>query len=211
MTYLFLLLFSLPSLLFGLTTGPFITISNTGGNSTPQIAVSSGGNASAIWLNFPNTIQFAYFNAATGLWTPPLNLAVGSNAQIGIDGVGNTIVVWVSQNQIFASRFNVPTLTFSPPVQLSSLGGSNNSPKLAVNDVGTAVVVWLQNNFTVLSASLNPATLLWTTIPISFAPTTILGSSTYPAAFGLDNSNKGLAIFQTVPQNIIQVTRILAP
>jgi hypothetical protein len=207
-----------PSLLFGLSTGPFIQISLTGGNgATPLLAVAANGNAFAAWLNFPNNIQTAFFNASinspTGAWTSLGTLAVGNVPQIGVDQNGNAFIVWVSTSagtggtQILVSRFTVATMTFATPVQLSTSGTINFAPQLSVNAIGVAVVIWQQNApFQVVGASFTPMTGIWS------APVTVF-SNTYPATFALDSFNRGIALFnsQSPTPTAIQAARIFAP
>ena len=204
--------FAFQPLLFGLSFGPFISISQGGTNSAPQVAVAANGNAFAVWSNFPNLIQTAFFNAAinppTGAWSAPVNLATGIVPQIGIDQNGNAFVAWVSTvsttaNQILVTRFNATSMAFAPFVQLST-SGTNFNPQIAVNGVGVAVVIWQNIPAGVLSASFVPMTGTWTS-PIQ------LSTTTPPANFALDNFNRGIAIFSTQPQGVVQATRIFAP
>lgn len=189
--------------------GPFIQISPTGGNGVPPLlAVAANGNAFAAWINFPNTIQAAFFNATTGVWTS-FNVAIGSAPQIGIDQLGNAFLVWVSTangpaTQILATRFNAATMTFSAITQLSTVGTYNSTPQIAVSGNGVALAIWFQNApQAIVSRNFNPATGLWSP---SLSNVPVL-----PASFALDNFNHGFLIIDSFSgpiQGAIQVSRI---
>lgn len=176
---LFLFLFgSLHAIVYFSSNQPVTGVVNTaapsqltfqGSNAAPQIAVSSNGQAIAIWLNFPSPfgIQGMFFDGS--VWVPlvnidgtnflisgttsPSNFATGSAPKVGIDQFGNSIVVWVSPfNQIQVAVFHrqflqpsatIPTNNFT---QLTVNGTFNASPSISVNQLTFAMVVWTGSN-----------------------------------------------------------------
>jgi hypothetical protein len=216
--FLLILILTAPSSIFALTFGPFTSISPTGGNGNPPlIAVAGNGNAIAVWVNFPNTIQAAFFNGTTFL--PAFVVDTGSAPQIGIDQGGNAFIIYVTllaPTQILVKRFTSSNLTLAAAVQLSTPGTSNSSPQIAVSQNGNALAVWLQNApAAVLSKAFSPSVtpgppfFQW-----SASPTQI---PFLPAGLGLDATAMGFAIINNLsgippgtPQGTIQVSRIAA-
>lgn len=190
MKWLLTLLF-FHSTLFGLTvTSGLTSISSSGIDTNPQLAISPNGQAIAAWTkSFPNQVETAYFNGRT--WGTPVVLDVGSFSQVGIDRNGNAFVIWLNtnNNQIFTSRYTAATGAWSSPRQLST-SGVNGAPQIAVNLQGNAVAVWvLSSPLQLVAATYNVSTGVWS------SPTALVaGTGSFPKV-ALDNSNNGVIIF----------------
>ena len=217
--YLISSLLIFQSMLFGLSTGPFVTISTPGNNSSPQVAVAESGNAVAIWRDISNQIFAAYFNESTGIWSAPIVVSIGTVPRVGIDEVGNAIAVWVTTsdivNQINASRFNPTTMTWSAPVLISTTGGINAFPQISMNSAGVALIVWTQSSPSRVPTQSNPSQVLASSFdPTSStfsSPPTIFLRNTNPASFEIDDINTGIAVWQSFPSGAIQAARLFVP
>jgi hypothetical protein len=139
---------------FGGTWNPQTTIwSVTNGFiSTPQnVSASIGANntASAAWL-LGGSILIA-LRSTSGTWQAPVRIATSGSGAAGLveksDAQGNGVAAW-SEFTAAGSVVEAVTWTasgaFGSVVQLSGLGQSEFLPDLAVNDSGTAIVVWPQ-------------------------------------------------------------------
>lgn len=183
-----------------------------GSNAAPQIAVSSNGQAAAIWLTFPNQIEIQgmFFDGTNWVSlvdidgvTPflltnlnPSSFApgqFGAAPQLGIDGNGNATIVWVSlTNQIFAAHFNKNIL--QSITELATSGTNNTVPSISVNQTGFALVIWRQNGAVVASTFVpdtsNPFGGTWTPQePFLPQPFGNQPHGTYPASFGLGTND----------------------
>ena len=85
--------------------------SGAGGAFTPQIGVDGSGNAFAVWKQndgTDNSIYASRFVTSTG-WglAAPIESGTGgaSTPQIGVDGNGNAIAVWIQNNNIYANHY----------------------------------------------------------------------------------------------------------
>jgi hypothetical protein len=160
-------------------------LSFQGLNAAPQLAVSTNGQAVAIWLTgkLQNQIVGMFFNGVNwtfllntdevtpfnvGAITPgatnstsPAPFATGSAPRLAIDSMGNFIVIWVTPtNQIQAAYFNAsgtPNASLKSITQLTTSGTSNIMPSIAINTQGFAMAVWTQNlSFQVLASTFRP-------------------------------------------------------
>ena len=120
--------------------------------TTPaNVSASLGANntASAAWL-LGSTPMIA-LRSASGTWQAPVRIATSGSGAAALvvksDAQGNGVAAW-SEFTATGSVVEAVTWTasgaFSSVVQLSGLGQSEFLPDLAVNDSGTAVVVWRQ-------------------------------------------------------------------
>ncbi len=86
-----------------------------GDSYSPQVSVDSNGNAIAVWEQYTGPTDDIYVNryeSGNGWSTAePLELGTGSaySPQVGVDGSGNAIAVWVQDSEttsdIYANRF----------------------------------------------------------------------------------------------------------
>ena len=122
----------------------------------PQVAVDSSGNAVAVWRQVDGAQYHVWacrFVAGSG-WTA--GAAIRSNAGVSIvprvsmSGPGDAIVVWHqsdgTRDNIWASR-SAGGSAWGGAVQIESNNlGPAESPEVAVDPVGNAIVVWRQSS-----------------------------------------------------------------
>ena len=110
-----------------------------------SVSLSANNNAAAGWLG--NGIQIALRSPA-GAWQAPVNFSLTgsvSNFLTKLDAQGNGVAMW-SRLTSTASVVEAVTWTaagtFGSVVQLSPSSQGAFLPNIAVNEAGTAVVVW---------------------------------------------------------------------
>lgn len=108
---------------------------------------------------------FSYaFKINADTWLPPQQLGpafTGGSPNIvgGTDGSGNALVSWLNNGTVEASYFNRTTLTWSSPQILG--GGNADAESLAMDATGTGLLVWGEDNGTVLTSHFSNG--VWTT------------------------------------------------
>jgi len=140
------------------------TISTTSGGfsvKNPEIAVNGSGNAVAVWIETnpgPPSMQSVVtciYDASTGTWGTPAGIysyggAISSVApKVAMDDSGNVIVVWESDHDIYAKRYDPITLTWYGEIHLENAAGFAYLPEIAMNGTGDAIAVWFQYDGTV--------------------------------------------------------------
>ncbi|HVU18464.1 MAG TPA: hypothetical protein VHD32_16290 [Candidatus Didemnitutus sp.] len=111
-----------------------------------SIALSANNHAAAVW-SVGGGVQIA-LRSATGAWQAPTGLtpAGGASGLVAkLDAQGNGVAAWARQTSS-GSVVEAATWTaagvFGPVVQLSPAAEGAFLPDLAVNENGTAMVVW---------------------------------------------------------------------
>jgi len=134
--------------------GPFsapVTLSATGVQLSPQVAVAADGATTVVWQRSNGTVQTST-RPAGGTFSPPVNLAAAHGDQlydVAVAADGATIV-WVRQQGrngdvqgIVQASTRLADGTFSPPVNLSPKTQRNaNTPQVAVAADGATTIVW---------------------------------------------------------------------
>jgi hypothetical protein len=120
--------------------------------STPtNVSASIGANnsASVAWL-VGGSILIAV-RSSSGAWQKPVSIATSGSGAAGLveksDAQGNGVAAWsefTPAGSIVEAVAWTASGAFGSVVQLSGLGQSEFLPDLAVNETGTAVVVWTQ-------------------------------------------------------------------
>jgi hypothetical protein len=129
---------------FGGTWSSPVTIASVHGTSLPiGVAISANNDAVATWSDAIT------LRSVAGVWQAPVSLGLTggiSNFQAKLDAQGNGVAVW---GLLTDTNTVVEAVTWSAGgapasiVQLSPSSHGAFDPQLAVNDAGTAVVVWL--------------------------------------------------------------------
>jgi hypothetical protein len=125
-----------------------VTIASVRGTSVQSLSVSLSANdyAAAAWL-VGGGVQIA-LRSPTGAWQAPVSFASTGNVlnvRAKLDALGNGTAVWY---RLTATVAVVEAVTWTTPgtfgnvVQLSPSSQGAFLPDLAVNEAGTAVVVW---------------------------------------------------------------------
>lgn len=136
---------------FGGTWSPLATIAtiSTVGASSVQslsVSISANNNAAAAWL-FGGGVEIA-LRSPTGAWQAPVHFAAAggaSNLLAKLDAQGNGVAAWsrlTAAGSVVEAVAWTSTGTFGTVVQLSPSGQGAFLPDIAVNEAGTAVVVW---------------------------------------------------------------------
>jgi hypothetical protein len=123
----------------------------------PRVAIDGTGNAVAIWIQ-DNNVWANRYTASTKLWDHNISLeplatiidniaGVSSNPEIAMDSSGNAIAVWQQdgggQTHIWANRYSSSTGTWGSATLIDDhVIGFADSPKVALDENGSAVVVW---------------------------------------------------------------------
>ena len=119
-------------------------------SSNVAVALSSNGSALASWSEFVNggTIYASAYQ--TGNWDNVFALSSlpASLSCAAINASGNGVVVWVEWGDyaiVKACLFSSST-GWGSVEQLSIETGNANNPKVSMNDAGTIIVVWEQDD-----------------------------------------------------------------
>jgi hypothetical protein len=119
---------------------------------SPELAVDPAGNAIAVWTE-NDSVYASRYSAVQGTWGAPLEIdAAAAGAahapHVGMDISGNAYAVWVqhdgSVDSVYAARYDASSGQWSAPPPLELAAGAAQSPRIAVNDQGDAVAVWIQ-------------------------------------------------------------------
>jgi len=124
----------------------------------PQVAMDDNGNAIIVWEQYDGYSQIFKSEYRSGIWTHPTNLTDnispdGQSAelpQVAMDDSGNGIIVWEqrdgSDDQIFKSEYRSGTWTHPTNFtdNISPDGWDAEVPQVAMDDNGSAVIVWKQ-------------------------------------------------------------------
>lgn len=115
--------------------------------SAPQVAADANGKVIAVWKR--GEIIQASSRPPAGDWGLPVDLSVaGGDAlqpHIAFDPAGNAIAIWRRWD---GATYRVQAATRAPggkwrsPVDLSPAGVRGDAPQLAIDEHGTAMVVW---------------------------------------------------------------------
>jgi hypothetical protein len=178
------------------------TFASVRGTSLP-LAVALGANNCAV-ATWQDAIAL---RSPAGVWRAPVSLGLTgsiSDLQAKLDGQGNGIAVWGrvtdTNSQVEAVTWTAAG-TFGSIVQLSSASHGAFAPQLAVNDAGTAVVVWLASPprdnadpYQVESAT-RPAGGSWGAVTTASPDV----PQTWAAAVALDGAGNATATWITTP------------
>lgn len=161
-----------PSTTWVLTTdpAPFFPLKNDAFN--PQIAVSSSGDAVAVWTRndetFTDVIDSATLASGSSTWVPATaslsSVDPAEEPQVAINSSGDAVAVWTLEGSDFivqGSTLTSGSNTWAPTTNLSAGGQDSDIPQVALNDQGEAFAVWRTcdcNTFTdIIQASILPS------------------------------------------------------
>jgi hypothetical protein len=117
-----------------------------------NVTMDREGNAIVVWEVFGEgtSIWANIYDAASGEWLGEKEISTyGNEPQVAFDPFGNAIIVWEEiEAGIYATRYEKGTDWDSwDPInfkkEISSESGAEN-PKLVIDSVGNAIVVWQQ-------------------------------------------------------------------
>ena len=127
---------------------PFTSLSAPGLSlHSPRIAVDPLGNAVAAWEH--DGMVKAAVRPVDRAWQRPADLSVpGSTSggpDLAIDSRGNALAVWQTfqgSGVVIQAASRPAGGAWQPPVTVSTVGGDSRSPRVAVDGLGGALVVW---------------------------------------------------------------------
>jgi azurin len=119
----------------------------------PKVAVDNLGNAIAVWETGTTTkVVQAATKGIDGKWSTPKTISSPSksvtNPQIVMNSLGNAIVAWFNNNSggVFYGEIYAATKSlngnWTAPKNVSGTSGTT-SPRLAMDSLGNAVLVWI--------------------------------------------------------------------
>ena len=131
--------------------------------STPRAAMDDNGNALIVWRQAWSGGDGIFMSEyRTGVWTQPTSTAnhispsgsgqTAQNPQVAMDNNGNAIIVWQqsdgSANQIFKSEYRsgVWTHPTTSADNISPNGQGASVPQVAMDNLGNAIIIWLQSD-----------------------------------------------------------------
>ncbi len=144
---------------YGMAQQAFVPI---GGQilQSAAVALDEGGDGAAVWVANDGVTSSLYFGSyISGSWGIPvlLDQLVGDMAtllspNIGLDGNGNAVIAWQRTNQdtttaVMTSDMAKGATVAPTPTLLSTDTTDGQSPYLAVNSSGNAVVSWQNGSF----------------------------------------------------------------
>jgi len=135
----------------------------SGAVTTPRVALTPQGNALAVWVNGSNantSLWSSSYDHTSTTWNTAVQVETGNTllghlagpafSNIGIDGNGNAMVVWLKAEAgdqtgtVWASRLAANGTAWDAPVQFpNAVASLNSNPQLAVDVAGSALAVWV--------------------------------------------------------------------
>jgi hypothetical protein len=125
----------------------------------PQVAMDNNGDAIIVWLQSDGAYNQVFKSECRGgVWTHPTDLsghispdgATAWGPQVAMGDDGSAIIVWAqgngSNDQVFRSEYRGGVWTHPQGLSdnISPDGRVNNSPQVAIDDNGNALIVWAQ-------------------------------------------------------------------
>ena len=130
-----------------------IETNNDGDADSPQIAIDSSGNAVAVWRQSDGARDNIWANRFDGSSWGSAALIETDNTgstyqpQIAVDSNGNALAVWAQSGgtrvNIRANRFNGSNWGNAVLIETNN-DGDADSPQIAIDSSGNALVVWRQ-------------------------------------------------------------------
>jgi hypothetical protein len=182
-----------------------VRTNNPAGLSRVQIAKTGNGNAIAVWLQ-TDGIWFSRYAANTAAWSDASQVTTevidfSDSLRVAADTSGNAILVSQRRNgaqiTVVANRYTASTDTWSSATVLNSGTTSTGFPRIALDPLGNAIVVWNQvrtfptadvwaNRFNVSTGSWGVATRLTATNSLTSSD----------AAVAVDGNGNATAVWQ---------------
>jgi hypothetical protein len=192
------------------------------GAESPQVAVDSQGNATAIWRRWSGEkliVESAVRRAGRG-WSVPVDLDVDAGGgyessqspQVAVDPEGNATAVW--ERRLDGRTFVIQSATrpaggsWSAPVTISSGGRLNYRPRVVVDSEGNATAVWLWSigESSVVQSATCPAEGSWSA-PVDVSA---VGRAAFFFDVALDSQGGATAVWEEETKGAIQSATRLA-
>lgn len=202
-------------------------------SDTAVIGVSPSGYAVAAWIAFDgsNEIVQAATETAPNVWTAaqtisPAGMDVSpSDLDIAVNANGDAMVVWTltgAVDMIQSSFLPFGSLVWSSPEDASPATENSDSPQVALDAAGNAIVAWMNENDDRIEASMHPRGGSWQAPPdtvsaggVNFGPQTNMVLKVFGeyAVISWINSSTGFiqAVHTTLPLPPVPPTKPLPP
>jgi PKD repeat protein len=132
---------------------PTLDLSSAGENRAPQVAEDAAGDATVVWWRLGSSIPVEAATVTDGMPSAPLTLSAagkeGLFPAVAMNDRGDTIVAWASREgptTIVQAAFRPAGGSFGAAVNISASGVSVESPRVAIDGAGDAMVVWGRSN-----------------------------------------------------------------
>ncbi len=136
-----------------------IETGSDGNAAAPQVAVSPGGSAVAVWSQWDGARTNIWANgyaALSGWGMAQLletdNAGGAANPQVAVDSAGNAFAVWNQDDgarwNIWANRYGAGSGWGAAQLIETNNSGSGGDPQVAADAAGDAVAVWYQHDGT---------------------------------------------------------------
>jgi hypothetical protein len=131
----------------------------------PQVAQDGAGETTVVWWD-PGESSVEAATIAGGRVAAPVTVseakAAASLPTVAVNDRGDTVIAWMQSNgsnQIATAVFRPAGGVFGVPVSLSASGQNAEFPRVAIDAVGDATVVWTRSNGTntIIEAAYRPA------------------------------------------------------
>jgi hypothetical protein len=141
------------------TTGVWdaaVTLASGVGDGTDvDVALNLAGDAAVAWSS-PAGVHAATRAPGAG-WTAPVRLGAGTDVDVDLDRAGSALTIWTGASGVLQSaRHRRGAATWSRPFVVAR---DAVAPRLAVNEDGNAVAVWIRRATNIAVAALRPASL----------------------------------------------------
>lgn len=186
------------------------------GAESPQVAVDSQGNATAIWRRWSgekHIIESAVRSVGRA-WSVPATLDVDAGGggessqspQVAVDPEGNATAVW--ERRLDGRTFGIKSATrpaggsWSAPVTIASRGRFNGRPRVVVDSKGNATAVWLWSlgESSVVQSATHPAGGSWSA-PVDVST---VGQAAFFFDVALDPQGGATAVWEEESKGTIQ-------
>ena len=111
-----------------------------------RVAMDPAGNGIALWST-STVVQAARYNAATVSWEPPVDVGPVSLLpflDLVVDSAGDAVAVFNRVGLLHASQYRASTGTWSSPTPVSAVGTIASDVRLAADDQGNTMAVWIR-------------------------------------------------------------------
>jgi len=175
----------------------------------PEIATNAMGDIALVWARGSTgslrSVQ-SVFRSRDGSWTQPVEVGiVRSEAidelQIGIDGGGDAVAMWVGDAGVQAAERGRATGNWPAPVLVSAPMLAASDPRLAIDAAGNAVAVWVGSKTEQVQTAIRPgASGPWQ------PPVVLSGSLASKPGVALDSAANALAVWnrESAPAVVVE-------
>jgi hypothetical protein len=115
----------------------------------PDLALNDAGDGMAVWMQGPGAVRAAAYAAATGSWSPAMDVSPsGAGPVVAIAANGDAVALWTGPagagTVIKAARYSAALGSWSAETDIS--GPNASAPRVAVDPAGAVVAVWLRSD-----------------------------------------------------------------